>query len=143
MRKGLLLFVSIIIFYYSNTYCQRSSGKASFIDSMQGTWAYTEPGAGLWIKVEIKGRNLKGYAAYPESGKFITESVHKLREVRLVYKSNINRNIKTESFAQIRKPTLTSDRLYIYYEGDKPYLVFGEKNSPKLVRVSADFDPWM
>lgn len=113
------------------------------MESLQGTWAFTEPGAGLWLKVVIEGRTLKGYAGYPESGKFTAESVHKLREVRLVYKSNINRSIRTESFAQIRKPTLTSDRLYIHYEGDQPYLVFGEKNSPKLVRVKADFNPWM
>jgi len=113
------------------------------MDSLQGTWVFTDPEAELWMKVVIKGRTLTGYAAYPESGKFIAESAHKIREVRLVYKSNINRNLKSETFAQIRKSTLTSDRIYLNYEGDQPYLVFGEKDSPKLVRVKEDFDPWM
>ncbi len=113
------------------------------MESLQGTWAYTEPGAELWMKVVIKGRTLTGYAAYPESGKFIAESAHKIREVRLVYKSNINRNLKSETFAQIRESTLSSDRIYLNYEGTQPYLVFGTKNSPRLVRVAADFDPWM
>lgn len=133
----------IIIFSYINIYCQSNSGKASFMESLQGTWAFTDPEAELWMKVVIKGRTLTGYAAYPESGKFIAESVHKLREIRLVYRSNVNKNLKSESFAQIRKSTLTRDRLYLYYEEDQPYLVFGDKDSPKLVRVPGDFDPWM
>lgn len=113
------------------------------MESLQGTWAFTGPEAELWMKVVIKGRTLKGYAAYPESGKFIAESVHKIREVRIVYKSNINRNLKSETFAQIRESTLTSDRIYLFYDGDQPYLVFGDKDSTRLVRVPGDFDPWM
>ncbi len=101
------------------------------MESLQGTWAFTEPGAELWMKVVIEGRKLKGYAAYPESGKFTAESVHKLREVRLVYKSNVNRNLKSETFAQIRQATLTSDRNYLNYQGDQPFLVFGEKDLTK------------
>lgn len=143
MKRVLFLFAVFLFFPGSYIYSQRHSDDVSFMESLQGTWAYTEPGAELWMKVVIEGHTLKGYAAYPESGKFIAESVHKLREVRLVYKSNINRNLKTESFVQIRKPTLTSDRIYLNYEGDKPYLLFGEKNSPRLVKVKADFDPWM
>jgi len=143
VKKALLIIVIFLFYSYSRTYCQDSSGKASLIQSLQGTWVFIEPEAALWMKVVIKGRTLTGYAAYPESGKFIAESAHKIREVRLVYKSNINRNLKSETFAQIRESTLTSDRIYLNYEGDKPYLVFGDKDSPRLVRVPGDFDPWM
>lgn len=143
MKKVLLVIIVLLIYSYSNIYCQGNSGKASFLDSLQGTWAFTNPEAKLWMKVVIKGRTLTGYAAYPESGKFIAESAHKIREVRLVYKSNINRNLKSETFVQIRESSLTSNRIYLNYEGDQPYLVFGEKNSPRLVRVKEDFDPWM
>lgn len=142
--KKVLLIITILLNYsYSNIYCQSNSGKASLMESLQGTWAFTDPEAELWMKVVIEGRTLTGYAAYPGSGKFIAESAHKLREVRLVYRSNVNRNLKSETFVQIRESTLTSDRIYLNYEGNQPYLVFGTKNSPKLVRVAADFDPWM
>ncbi|MDX9947081.1 MAG: hypothetical protein RBS38_06915 [Bacteroidales bacterium] len=143
MKKFLLVIIVFLICYYSNAFCQSKSGKTSFIDSLQGTWVFTGPEAELWMKVVIKGRTLTGYAAYPESGKFIAESAHKIREVRIVYKSNINRNLKSETFAQIRESTLTSDRIYLNYEGDQTYLVFGDKDSPRLVRVPEDFDPWM
>lgn len=143
MKKVLLVVIAILIYPYSNTYCQGKPRKESFMESLQGTWAFTGPEAELWIKVVIKGRTLKGYAAYPESGKFIAQSVHKIREVRIVYKSNINRNLKSETFAQIRESTLTSDRIYLFNEGDQPYLVFGDKDSTRLVRVPGDFDPWM
>lgn len=143
MRKVLPIIVVFLIYSYSDIYCQSQSQKASFMESLQGTWAFTGPEAELWMKVVIKGRTLKGYAAYPESGKFIAESVHKIREVRIVYKSNINRNLKSETFAQIRESTLTSDRIYLFYEEDQPYLVFGDKDSTRLGRVPGDFDPWM
>lgn len=143
MKKVVLVIAVILICSYSIAYCQSNSGKTSFMESLQGTWVFTEPEAELWMKVVIKGRTLTGFAAYPESGKFIAESAHKIREVRLVYKSNINRNLKSETFAQIKESTLTSDRIYLNYEGDQPYLVFGDKDSPKLVRVPGDYDPWM
>ena len=61
----------------------------------------------------------------------------------MVYKSNIRRDNKSETFAQIRKPTLTNDRIYLRYEGEQTYIVFSGKDSQKLKKVASDFDPWI
>jgi hypothetical protein len=143
VKRVLLLLFIVIILSPINLYGQIPEGRSSFIKSLQGTWAYTEPGAGLWLKVVIKGHRLTGYAAYPGSGKFVAESEYRIREVTLVYKSNIRRDNKSETFAQIRKPTLTNDRIYLRYEGEQPYIVFSGKDSQKLKKVASDFDPWI
>ncbi len=140
-----LLFLIFVLIIHSQTiiYGKKAEGRISFIKLLQGTWAYTEPEAKLWLKVVIKGHTLTGYAAYPGSGKFIAESEYKIREVKLVYRSNTNRDKKSETFAQIRKSSLTNDRIYLNHEGEQPYIVLNGKDSPRLKKVESDFDPWI
>lgn len=142
MKKFLVVILAILI--HSNTVIksQDNEDDSSFIKSIQGTWAYCENGAELWLKVVIKGHNLKGYAAYPNSGKFTAESKHKIRVVKLIYRSNTNRNLKSEYFAQIRNSTLADDRIYLGTKDGKNYIVFGNKDSQKLMKVQTDFNPW-
>jgi hypothetical protein len=140
-----LLTIAIVIIVNSQLFIvnsQEVGGNKSFIKSIQGTWAFTESGADLWLKVVIKGKTLKAYAAYPNSGKFITKSTQKIQEVRIIYRKNNDRGLKSESFAQIRNSTLSNDRIYSGIADGKQYIIFGKKDSPKLIRVSSDFNPW-
>lgn len=141
--KRLLIFLTVIIIHsHSGIKSQDAEDNFSFIKSIQGTWAYTEDGAELWLKVVIKGHTLKGYAAYPKSGKFIAESSNKIREVQLKYRSKVDKRLKSESYAQIRKSTLSNDRIYLGIDEGKPYIVFGDEDAPKLIKVPSNFNPW-
>lgn len=142
MKELLISILVILIHSHSIIKSQDYENDSSFLRSIQGTWAYTENGAELWLKVVIKGHTLKGYAAYPSSGEFIAESTHKIRVVKLIYKSNVDRNKKSESFAQIRKSTLSDDRIYLITNDGNKYIVFGKKDALKLMEVPSDFDPW-
>jgi hypothetical protein len=140
-----LLSIALVIAVSSRLFVlnsQEAGYNKSFIKSIQDTWAFTESGADLWLKVVIKGKTLKAYAAYPNSVKFIAKSTQKIQEVRIIYRKNNDRGLKSESFAQIRNSTLSNDRIYSGFTDGKQYITFGKKDSPKLIRVTSDFNPW-
>lgn len=113
MKKLLIIALVALVHFQSFVLkSQEIKDDSSFLKSIQGTWAFTENDAALWMKVVIKGNTLKGYAAYPNSGKFTVGTTKKIRLIKLVYKSNFNNNLKSESFAQIGESTLSADRIY-------------------------------
>lgn len=143
MKKLLILAIFTLIHLQSFIIeSQVIKDDSSFLKSLQGTWTYTENDAALWMKVIIKGNTLNGYAAYPNSGKFTAKETKKIRVVKLVYKSNINSNLKSESFAQIGESTLSTDRIYSGTIDGKKYIVFGNRDSAKFMKVPSDYDPW-
>lgn len=143
MRKLLLLAIVFLIQFQSVTLkSQEISDNSSFLKSIQGTWAYTEKGAELWMKAVIKRNTLKAYAANPNSGKFTAEATKKIRVVKLVYRSNYNSELKSESFAQIGESALSADRIYSGIIDGERYIVFGNRDSVKFMKVPSDFNPW-
>jgi hypothetical protein len=143
MKRALLL--SFIIFIKISSHVlegQENGDNSSFIRSIQGTWAYSESGADLWMKVIIKGHRLKAYAGNPGSGRYTAESSVRFREVTLVYKTRKESSKENESFAQIINPELTDDRIYLRtIEGNK-FLVFGQNETRRFIKVPEDFNPW-
>lgn len=143
MKKILLFsFFILVQVWFSVLVCQENDNNSSFIRSIQGTWAYSESGADLWMKVVIKRRKLKAFAAYPEAGRYTAESVRRLKEVRLVYKGKRGAGTYTESFAQIVDAELSDDRIYLRIIDGNRYLVFGKKESQRFMKVREDYDPW-
>jgi hypothetical protein len=137
---GFLLSVSGNLTFF---YTPSDNGDTSVLKSIQGTWIYAEPGAEIWMKAVIKGKILTGYAASPGAGRFTATSKHKLREVRLIYGNRRDRTFRIESFAEIRNPYLTGDRIVISTDGTQEFIGF-EKSSPvKFRKVPPDFDPWI
>jgi hypothetical protein len=142
--KKLLIFTIVALIYFQSFILESQEiiNGSSFLKSMQGTWAFAEKDAALWMKVVIKGNRLKGYAAYPNSGKFTAEATKKIRVIKLVYKSNFNSNLKSESYVQIGESTLLADRIYTGIIDGKKYIIFGNRDSAKFMKVPSDFNPW-
>jgi hypothetical protein len=143
MRYISTFFIALLVYPHLSAFeGQDIKDDSSFLKSIQGTWAYTESGADLWLKVVIKGKTLKAFAAYPDAGKFTAESERKIRVVKLVYKSKLNPGLKSESFAQIGDSFIADNRLYSGTVNGEKYISFGDRDAPKLMKVPSDFNPW-
>jgi hypothetical protein len=142
--KKLLIFTIVALIHFQSFILesQEINYGSSFLKSMQGTWAFAEKDATLWMKVVIKGNRLKGYAAYPNSGKFTAEATKKIRVIKLVYKSNFNSNLKSESYAKIGESTLLANHINTGIIDGKKYIIFGNRDSAKFMKVPSDFNPW-
>jgi len=143
MKK--LLILAIVALVHSQSFfleSQEIKDDSYFLKSIKGTWAYTENNAAIWMQVVIKGNTLKGYAANPNSGKFTAEATKKIRVIKLVYKSNFDSNLKSESFAQIGESNLSADRIYSGIIDGEKYIFFGNMDSAKFMKVPSDYNPW-